>query len=162
MGATEVSEAVLAFSEHEHRDLARGIDRIHEAGCTIGTRPSVQTLLAIRDVLRWAGTVLEPHLTWEEQWLYPRIEQLTGTPWSTRPARYDHGQVRELIQRLQDEELLATHELTGPVAAELRCRLFSFEALVRAHIEREERLLLPVLVEDAGGRRSTGRPELDA
>jgi hemerythrin-like domain-containing protein len=162
MGATEVSEAVLAFSEHEHRDLARGIDRIHETGCRIGTRPSVETLLGIRDVLRWAGAVLEPHLSWEEQWLYPRIEQLTGTPWSTRSARYDHGQVRDLVQRLQDEELLATHELTGPIAAELRCRLFSFEALVRAHIEREERLLMPVLLEDAGGHPPAGHPEMDS
>jgi hypothetical protein len=162
MGATEVSEAVLAFTEHEHLDLARGIDRIHEVGCTIGTRPSTETLLAIRDVLRWAGSVLEPHLAWEESWLYPRIEQLTGTPWSTRSARYDHGQVRGQIARLQSDELLATRDLTPTVAAELRCRLFSFEALVRAHIEREERLLQPVLIEDAGRRNGSERPELDA
>jgi iron-sulfur cluster repair protein YtfE (RIC family) len=162
MGATEVSEAVLAFSEHEHLDLARGVDDIHEAGCTVGARPSIETLLAIRDVLRWAGTTLEPHLAWEERWLYPRIEQLTGTPWSTRSARFDHSQVREVIERLSADESIATHDLTPAIAAELRCRLFSFEALIRAHIQREERLLLPVLVEDAGGVRRTARPELDA
>jgi len=154
MGASEVSEAVLAFSEHEHLDLARGIDRIHDAGCTIGTRPSTETLLLIRDVLRWFASSLEPHLAWEESWLYPRIDTLAGTPWATRSARYDHGQVREMVERLRGDELLATRDLTPARAAELRCRLFSLEALVRAHIEREERLLQPVLVEDA--RRTAG------
>jgi hemerythrin-like domain-containing protein len=161
MGATEVSEAVLAFSEHEHLDLVRGIDRIHDAGCRIGKRPSVETLTAIRDVLRWTGTVLEPHLAWEEAWLYPRIEQLTGTPWSTRFARYDHGQVRALVVRLEEEEFAATQHMTPAVEAELRCRLFAFEAVLRTHIEREERLLQPVLVEDAG-RAGRAGPQLDA
>ena len=161
MGASEVSEAVLAFSEHEHLDLARGIDRIHDAGCTIGTRPSVETMVLIRDVLRWFGSTLEPHLAWEESWLYPRIDKLAGTPWATRSARYDHGQVRAVVARLRSEELLVAHDLTPGTAAELRCRLFSLEALLRAHIEREERLLQPMLVDDAG-RRGARPNGLDA
>jgi iron-sulfur cluster repair protein YtfE (RIC family) len=155
MGATaDVSEAILAFAEHEHMHLARGIDRIHEAGCTVGTRPSVETLLQIREVLRWFGAVLEPHLAWEETWLFPRIDELTGTAWATRTARYDHGQMRELVARLRDEEQDATFDLTPSAVASLRCRLFALEALVRAHIEREERLLQPVLLD--GGRGSGG------
>ena len=142
-----VSEAVLAFTEHEHRDLARGIDRIHDAGCTVGERPTPETLRLVREVIQWFHRELEPHLGWEESWLYPRIEQLTGTPWATRAARYDHGQVRELVERVTGDEIRGLRSMTPVVAADLRCHLFSLEALLRAHIEREERLLQPVLVE---------------
>jgi hypothetical protein len=152
MGASEVSEAVLAFSEHEHQDLARGIDQIHDTACSIGLVPTGETLQSIGNVLRWTATLLEPHLAWEEAWLYPRIDQLTGTSWSTRSARFDHRQVREMIELLRGEERLASHGLTPGIAADLRCRLFSLEAVVRTHIEREERLLQPVLVEDRARR----------
>lgn len=38
--------------------------------------------------------------------------------------------------------------LSGHLQAETRCHLFSLEALLRAHIEREERFLMPLLYED--------------
>lgn len=151
MAATqEVSEAVLAFTEHEHRDLARGVDRIHDVGCSVGVRPSTELLPRVREVLTWFDRELEPHLAWEESWLYPRIEDLTGTPWATRAARYDHGQLREVIERVRAEEMRLIRSSSPTVQAELRCRLFSLEALLRAHIDREERLLMPVLLDGAG------------
>jgi iron-sulfur cluster repair protein YtfE (RIC family) len=94
-------------------------------------------------VLTWFDQELQPHLIWEETWLYPQIEVATGTPWSTRAARFDHAEVREVVDRLRREKLLSNSD----VQADLRCRLFSLEALLRAHIEREERLLLPVLLD---------------
>lgn len=152
MSATqEVSEAVRAFAEHEHQDLARGIDLVHDTACAVGDVPSVATALAIRDVVAWFDFQLRPHLAWEERWLYPRIERITGTPWSTRASRYNHAQLIAALERLQGEELEALHGMSRDLQRSIRCSLFSLEALVRAHVELEEGLLLPVLSEATGG-----------
>jgi hypothetical protein len=37
--------------------------------------------------------------------------------------------------------------VTAEALADARCHLFSLEALVRAHLEREERFLMPLLAE---------------
>ena len=151
MSATqEVSEAVRAFAEHEHQDLARGIDMVHDTACAVGDVPTTGTALAIRDIISWFEFQLRPHLAWEESWLFPRIEKITGTPWSTRAARFDHGQLVTSLERLQGDELAVIHGMTHELQRAIRCSLFSLEALVRAHVELEERLLLPVL-SDAGG-----------
>ena len=39
--------------------------------------------------------------------------------------------------------------MTPAGAEEVRCHLFAYEAVLRAHIDREERLLLPVLADEA-------------
>jgi hemerythrin-like domain-containing protein len=148
MNATEVFEAIRAFGEHEHLDLARGLDRIHDAACAVGHDARVGDLHAIREVLRWASDTLEPHIEWEETWLYPQIDSLTGTPWATRAARFDHGQIHGIAARLERDVGLAREGLTPPLVDSLRADLFAYEAVIRTHIDREERLLLPVL-EDA-------------
>ena len=145
----EVSEAVRAFAQHEHLDLARGIEGIHEAACVVGSVPSSEVVRRIDGVLSWFDRDLQPHLTWEETWLYPQIEAATGTPWSTRAARFDHAEVRDAVERLRREELAEFGHSIHDMQSDLRCRLFSLEALLRAHVDREEQLLLPILM-DAG------------
>jgi iron-sulfur cluster repair protein YtfE (RIC family) len=143
------TQAVWAFAEHEHRDLVRGINRIHEVGCEIGRRATPEVSADVLEVLRWLDRTLDPHIAWEEGWLYPEIDARTGTPWATRASRFDHQQVREVVARLRADQ----HALSRPGRtdehAELRCRLFSLEALLRAHIEREERFLIPLLDDEA-------------
>ena len=148
MAATQdVSEAVRAFTEHEHLDLARGINHIHEAARSVGQLAGAGSILEVRDVLDWFERDLAPHLAWEETWLYPRIDAIARTPWATRALRFDHAQLRGEIERLRLDERDAVHDHTRAVDERLRCRLFALEALVRAHVEREERLLFPLLTE---------------
>lgn len=143
----EEAHAVWAFEEHEHRDLARGINRIHDVACAIGRRPKVEHSVELVGILRWMDGTLGPHIAWEEAWLYPEIDAHLGTPWATRAARFDHQQLREVASRLRaDQHLLANRDAADP-QDETRCHLFTLEALLRAHIEREERFLIPVLEE---------------
>ena len=149
--ATKASGAqgVWAFTEHEHRDLARGINQIHDVACEIGRRPRHDVAVDVLAVLHWLDGTLEPHIAWEEAWLYPEIDARLGTPWATRAARFDHRQVREMAARLRtDQHVLSTGE-TGDPQIEARCHLFSLEALLRAHIEREERFLIPLLDDES-------------
>ena len=147
MNASAAFEAVRVFGEHEHRELARGMSQIREAADTVGVESHVEVRRAARDVLAWAATTLEPHLAWEERWLYPQVEQVTGTQWSTRAARFDHSQLGALVARLRLHEATAAHLWTTTTTAELRSDLIALEALIRAHVEREESLLFPVLAE---------------
>jgi hemerythrin-like domain-containing protein len=142
------AEAVWAYAEHEHRDLVRGINRMHDVACSIGRRPTPELSVQLLDVLRWVDDTLEPHVSWEEAWLYPEIDARIGSAWATLAARFDHHQIREMVTRLRaDQHALGTSE-QGDRHAELRCHVFGLEALVRAHIEREERFLIPLLGED--------------
>lgn len=151
------AQGVGAFAEHEHRDLARGINRIHDVACEIGRRPRHDVSVDVLAILHWFDGTLEPHIAWEEAWLYPEIDARLGTPWATRAARFDHRQVREMTARLRtDQHLLSTNE-TGDPQVEARCHLFSLEALLRAHIEREERFLFPLL-EDDGSAAHAAEP----
>jgi iron-sulfur cluster repair protein YtfE (RIC family) len=145
----EASEAVRAFAQHEHLDLARGIDGIHEAACIVGSVPSSEVVRRVDGVLSWFDRELQPHLQWEEDWLYPQMEAATGTPWSTRAARFDHQEVRSAVERLRREEVAHLGHTEVDVRSDLRSRLFSLEALLRAHVDREEQLLLPILLDAA-------------
>jgi iron-sulfur cluster repair protein YtfE (RIC family) len=141
--------AVWAFTEHEHRELVRGIDRIHEVACEVGGWVTPEQSVRVLDVLAWMDHELEPHVSWEESWLYPEIDARTGTPWATRAARFDHGQIRDMAARLRADQHLLLQDPAPERLPELRCHLFGLEALLRAHFEREERFLIPLLADDA-------------
>ena len=76
MNATDAFEAIRAFGEHEHRDLAHGLDHIHEVGCLFGSGSRLDDIRAMGEVLHWSTDTLAPHITWEEAWLYPQIDAL--------------------------------------------------------------------------------------
>jgi hypothetical protein len=148
-GLTDAPGAVWAFTEHEHRELVRGIDRIHDVACDVGAWVAPELSGHLRDVLAWVDRDLEPHVAWEESWLYPEIDARAGTPWATRAARFDHGQIRAMADRLRADQDLLHEDGARERLPELRCHLFGLEALVRAHVEREERYLIPLLADDA-------------
>lgn len=150
-------QAQWAFAEHEHRDLVRGLNRLHDVAGEIGHRPPAELSVHVLGVLEWLDVVLRPHIAWEDTWLYPEIDARAGTPWATRGARFDHQQIREMAALLvADRSLLLSHP-SAEQSAEIRCHLFGLEALLRAHIEREERYLLPLLQEDL----TPGQPRFD-
>jgi len=134
------------FAEREHLDLVRGLNRIHEVAGSICTSPTPDASAEILEVLHWIDQLLRPHLAWEDRWLYPEIDRRLATPWATRAARFDHAQLRSYVERLRFDRVGLTADLHG-TRETLRADLFALEALLRAHIEREEQFLLPLLDE---------------
>lgn len=140
-----VTTAEHAFVENEHRELAWGVDEIHGLGTRIGTIATHDLTYELLQVLTWIEKVLEPHAAWEETVVYDEIDQRAGTTWATKLMRYEHRQIRLLAHRLElDRETLRV-ETTHDELVELRGRLFALEALIRAHLEREELFLIPLL-----------------
>jgi hypothetical protein len=144
-GAAQSLVAERAFVDHEHRDLRPGIDRIHDVGASVGSLAAPDLSIVLLDVLDWFETIVEPHAAWEEGWLYPELDRLAGTPWATSLMRFEHHQIRRIVARLEGDRGRLRHEPNHDESVALLADLFALEALMRAHVEREERCLLPLL-----------------
>jgi iron-sulfur cluster repair protein YtfE (RIC family) len=131
------------FATYEHRELVRGIDRIHEVGMSIGTYDELS--VAALEVLHWIDAVLEPHAEWEDRELYPQVDRRAGTPWATRLMSFEHQQIRDAAHGLATARARFHGDPSSVGALDLRARLFGLEAILRAHMAREERFLIPVL-----------------
>jgi iron-sulfur cluster repair protein YtfE (RIC family) len=147
--SADSKQVIRSFVEHEHEELRPGVDRIHRAACELASLPADQVSVRVATVLHWVERTLRPHMAWEESWLYPQIDDRARTPWATRLIRYDHQQILQLAERLGSDRVHLEHGPTHEAAMTARCDLFALEALVRAHVEREERFLLPLLDQDA-------------
>jgi iron-sulfur cluster repair protein YtfE (RIC family) len=140
--STDERAAIRMFAEHEHDELAAGIDRIHELAEDLATLPVDQTATSVHKVLKWIDADVKPHMAWEESWLFPQLDARARTPWATRLVRFDHQQIAAQAHRLHAH--CASRDRVTLVAD-----LFGLEALLRANVEREERLLLPLLEPEA-------------
>jgi iron-sulfur cluster repair protein YtfE (RIC family) len=139
------AEVERRFIEHEHRELASGITRIEEVAGLSGSLAAPDLSAALRNLLDWLLKAYLPHCDWEDSWLYPELDRIAGTPWATRSMHFDHRQIRELFDRLEIDWELLRHEPSHRHLVELRARLYALHALVRSHVEREERFLVPLL-----------------
>lgn len=139
------AEVERRFIEHEHREMAPGISRIYEVAGLAGSLAAQDLSAALRSTLDWLERSYLPHCDWEDAWLYPDLDRIAGTPWATRSMRFDHRQIRELVDRLEIDWELLRHEPTHRHLADIRARLYGLHELVKCHLEREERFLVPLL-----------------
>jgi iron-sulfur cluster repair protein YtfE (RIC family) len=147
---TVVAEGEGRFAAQEHRDLAHGLAQIGETieRCTELTSEDLWARL--HHALGWLGRELRPHLIWEDTWLYPQLDELAGTPWATRTARFEHRQIETLIAALESDSSRWLGHSTRRTDADVIAHLAAIRAVIAAHVEREERLLLPLLDERDG------------
>jgi CBS domain-containing protein len=152
--------AEQAFTEHEHGDLAPGINRIHAIASAAGTMSPWDWSSAALEVIDWTRAVLRPHAAWEDAWLYPEIAGRAGSPWATKLMTFEHQQILDVARKLEADRALMRQEPGRDETVELQGCLFALEALLRAHIEREQEVLMPLLETPdettAPGERSPG------
>jgi hemerythrin-like domain-containing protein len=141
-----VTNADHAFVEHEHSELAAGIERLHELGSRVGSVTPQDLADGLLHVLDWFDRVFVPHAVWEEHTLYDRIDARAGTVWTTKLMRFEHFQIRRLATDLATDRQRLLAMPTHDLLTELRSDVFGMEALIRAHVEREEAFLFPLLV----------------
>lgn len=139
------STVVTSFIHHEHEELVAGIGGLRDLASELGRLPHDSQRARVDRLLRWADTVLRPHMAWEEAWLFPQLDQRAGLGWATQLVRFDHRQIDRQVSRLASHrrrlELGASKDTVGEISADL----FGLEALLRANVEREEAFLLPML-----------------
>ena len=131
------------FASHEHVEMRRGIDRMLEVARLHVSNEELSA--GALEVLHWVDRVLDPHAQWEDRWLYPEIDERAGTPWATKLMSFEHKQIRDAAQALAAARLALREHGSTDAAIELRGRLFALDAILRAHMAREERFLIPLL-----------------
>lgn len=145
---TRDTDVLRSFVRHEHSDLSAGIERIHATACEIASIPADRLSPRIASVVVWIERTLKPHMAWEESWLLPQVDRLADTPWLARLVRFDHRQIARRGEALSGDAIRLAHGPEAEATAQARCDLFALEALLRAHLEREEQFLLPLLAAD--------------
>lgn len=150
MTATDTAgtDVLRSFVRHEHTDLNAGIERVHATACEIASIPADRLSPRIVGIVTWIERTLKPHMTWEETWLLPEVDRRANTPWLARLVRFDHRQILRRGEALGADAIRLAHGPEAEATAQARCDLFALEALLRAHLEREEQFLLPLLAED--------------
>lgn len=152
---TQRADAVeRRFLEQEHREIARGVNRLTDVAELAGSLSAADLGSTMQSLLDWLESSLEPHAAWEEQWLYPRLDERAASPWPTRLLRFEHAQIRRAITTLHDDRDALRREPTHRRLVDLRARLYGLDALIRAHLEREDRFLLPVVDDSNEGSPS--------
>jgi hemerythrin-like domain-containing protein len=151
MGADEVERR---FLEGEHREIARGAGRLSEIAALVGTVSAGELASSLYALVQWLNRSFEPHAAWEEAWFYPALSERLGTTWPARLMRFEHDQIRRDIERVDADRALLRHEISHEAVLDVRSHLYGLEALIRAHVEREDRFLLPLLDESAEPRPS--------
>jgi iron-sulfur cluster repair protein YtfE (RIC family) len=144
MTTTEVRQAVRTFVDHEHEELRAAIEWLHEVTEGMSRLPVDQRSESIRRVLHWFDADLKPHMAWEESWLFPDIDDRAVPHWATRLVQFDHRQIATQAERLR-AHYANGHPIPSSEISQLVADLAGFESLLRAHVEREERFLMPLL-----------------
>jgi Hemerythrin HHE cation binding domain len=145
MSTSTGEEVMRSFVRHEHSDLVAGIEHIHAAGCELASLPADRMSSRVLEVSDWIERVLKPHMVWEETWLLPQVDHRSHTPWLARLVRFDHRQIASRAEALSSDRVRLMHGPERDATTDTRCDLFAIEALLRAHLEREEQFLLPLL-----------------
>ena len=144
MGA-DVEERIV---EREHLALRAGLATLQGAidDAARLTRPELAERVA--RVTSWLHREVLPHAAWEEAWLYPHADRITGSPWTTRALRFQHEQVRELAGALERAAVVAHEHWTPEIVYGLVAAMARVDALLSAHLAQEELSVLPLLGDD--------------
>lgn len=127
-----------AFSSALRNEHDRLLGQLRELTDLVGgDQPDEERVRAASAALR---VELARHMAIEEQQLYPTYERLTGAHRATTSMVADHAEILRRLERLGTMDLPAP--ATGDGVAEL---VWGVAALVRAHLDKEERLLLAEL-----------------
>ncbi len=141
---SQVSEAISRHHRRLQDELRKLVDNVL-AGGTARERAAGELTAFLQ------GELLD-HATGEEKHLYPAVDPLVAThARATDTMRIDHEFIHDYIKKIADAAKAATAADPGAgsggagVASErLRDLILKFEAIFEMHLEKEERVYLPL------------------
>jgi hemerythrin-like domain-containing protein len=147
-----MTSAASTFARYEHTEIKAELDVIGTAADAVGRLSAYEAARAVSRVGAWLATGLGPHAAWEEAVVYAALDRAPETTWAATLMRFEHHQIERLGAVLDaDAELLRSGPVSHETACDIRAHLVGLEALLRAHIEKEEAVLLPY-VDNLDGR----------
>lgn len=131
-----------------HEVIHQALDRLEQRLDSLALAGPAEQREIMDEVISYLAATVQPQMEWEERALYPAVDR-HGSAASLSPTatmRYEH----RIIERWATE---LSRERTRPVpnAKAFLRRADMVLGLVRAHLEKEEEVLLPVLDEAMRG-----------
>jgi iron-sulfur cluster repair protein YtfE (RIC family) len=146
VSATTSSDIIEArLLDHEHQRIRAGLSGLEEVITHVHRMSRPEVVDGVVRTLEWLRREILPHASWEEAWLYPKLDEEAGTAWATRALRFEHEQIRELATALENEFELAHQRWSSEVAFRLVAALARLDSLIKAHLAQEERFVLPLV-----------------
>jgi iron-sulfur cluster repair protein YtfE (RIC family) len=136
---------------HEHREIEHVVARVETTAEMAGNLAARDLAGALRSLLDSIEKTLLPHLDWEDNFCFPEMDRIAGTPWATRLLRLQHQQIRQAVERLEADWLALRREPSHRQLVDLRARLYGLHGLMSSHFEQEEHVVLPFLDNENGG-----------
>jgi iron-sulfur cluster repair protein YtfE (RIC family) len=133
------------FVANEHQELMRGLGRLIDVAEECDRVAVPDLIHALNGVLHWLEQSLEPHAVWEEQWLHPRLDEFGGSHLPTSILSFQHHQIRERIEALRRRRDALVAEAHPARPRDVPGRLYGLEAVIRAHVECEDRMIANIL-----------------
>ena len=158
MSDTVTHSLTTAIREH-HRSLANTLDdyarEIDELGATAGAGYDAAELTRLLDgVTGFLSGDLLPHAQGEERTLYPALDPVLrehGRPTATMSVDHEYlGQYARDIAALSEKLRTASASERGPIARRLQREMIQLRSLFRVHLEKEERVYLPLIDQVVG------------
>lgn len=141
-----VAGAEGAYARHEHAELRAGLAHVHEAARALIRVPTGDAVRRLKPVCAFLTDELMPHVAWEGSVIFPEVEELSLTTWPTRLMRFDHIQINRAAVRVEkDIERICGVETSSEERRDAYDDLIVLETLIRAHLEREEMFVMPIL-----------------
>jgi hypothetical protein len=136
--------------EREHQGLRIGLSNLEGAIDDAYRLSRGELANRIARTTSWAHREFLPHAAWEEAWLYPQLDQASGSPWATRALRFQHEQIRELATALEAVSVIAHEHWTAEIVFRVVAAMARLDAIISAHVAQEELLVLPLMDAPAG------------
>lgn len=139
-----------------HREIEPLLGQVEALAEMAGSLADPDLEHALRILLDAVAVTLLPHFDWEDEALMPELGPPRGAPSAGRLLCQQHAQIREGVERLVACQVALRREPTYRQLADLRARLYGLHALLGAHLEQEEGVLIPrfdaaILVESQAG-----------
>jgi len=135
-----MSQAIEVIRQH-HRQILEAFQGHWQ---TLRRQPGPESLNAL---LHFLKTELLPHALGEERALYPAVEPLLKA-WGQATATMvvDHEFIRRYVQAVEAlAERLRTTSDAAALWDEVEAELLRLDAVLRLHLEKEERVYLPLM-----------------
>jgi iron-sulfur cluster repair protein YtfE (RIC family) len=108
-------------------------------------------------VLSFLHNDLVSHIQTEEEVVYPAIDRVADADWSSQAMRLDHEAIKEMLGQL-DRAIADIRRARW--LDEVQRVLFVLEAVIRLHLDKEERMLVPLVGQLDSGVRELLRQRL--
>jgi iron-sulfur cluster repair protein YtfE (RIC family) len=159
MGSLHAADLVEGrILEREHASIRAGLSTIEGAIEDAHRLSSVELADRVARTTAWMHRTFLPHAAWEEAWLFARVDQETGSAWTTRGLRVQHEQLRELARALETTSTVAHERWTREIEFELIAALARLDGLLTAHMAEEEMFVLPLLEDRGDAAHPVGAP----